>query len=71
MTMSKIVLAILITVLGIVVWLALAAKFKAWGIGRRFLELWRENSGIREATICGSALIVSCVLFTILPTLLL
>lgn len=69
--MSKIVFAVLIAVLGVVVWLALKAKYEVWGVGRRFLGTWRKDPHIREATIFSSALIVSCVIFAILPGLML
>jgi hypothetical protein len=68
--MSKIALAVLIAVLGVVMWLALKARYEVRGVGRRFLGIWRKDPHIREATIFSLALMASCVIFALLPGLL-
>ena len=68
--MSKIVFAVLIAILGVVVWLALRAKYEVQGVGRRFLKIWRKDPHIREATVFSLVLMASCVIFAILPGLL-
>jgi len=68
--MSKIALAVLIAVLGVVVWLAVKAKYEVRGVGRRMLGIWRKDPHIREATVFSLVLMASCVIFAILPGLL-
>jgi hypothetical protein len=67
--MNKIVFTVLI-VLGVVVWLALKAKYGVRGAGCRFLGIWRNNPQLREATLFSLALMASCAIFAILPGLL-
>jgi hypothetical protein len=71
MIMNKIVPAVSIAVIGVIVWLALKAKYQIRGVRRHFLGRWRQDSRIRETAIFSSALIVSWVIFAILPGLLL
>ena len=68
--MSKIAVAVLIAVLGVVVWLALKAKYKVRGVGHHFLGVWRKDPHIREATVFSVILMASCAIFAILPGLL-
>jgi hypothetical protein len=67
--MNKIVLAVLVAVIGVAVWFALRAKYKVRGFCHRFLGNWRKDPRFKEAAIFGSALIVSLVVFVILPGL--
>jgi uncharacterized membrane protein YqiK len=64
-TMSKIILAVFITILGIVVWFALKAKYTVRGAGHRCLITWRTDPNIREATLFSATLMAGVTIFTL------
>ena len=65
--MYKLLFAAVITLVGIVVWLALRAKFKTRVLRLECLRIWRADPQFREGAIFCTALIASLVIITFLP----